>query len=147
MTICMIKLKRNFYEKNHHYICGRTVGSAACSSTRNNLPVQLGATILGQCSRGQRFLVGGLFQNPSGFTVAIYPVYGFPDAPASLGSSLGTLNGSADPSTAGVYSYTPTSSLTLLPNAGYFAVLTAGTAVADGAYELERARLSSKWYR
>ena len=77
------------------------------------------------------------FGNPSGFTVAIYPVYGFPDAPASLGSSLGTLNGSADPSTAGVYSYTPTSSLTLLPNAGYFAVLTAGTAVADGAYELD----------
>jgi hypothetical protein len=74
--------------------------------------------------------------NPDGFTVAIYPVYGYPGSPPNLGSSLGTLNGSSNPSTAEIYSYTPTSNLTLLPDAGYFIVVTAGTAITDGSYEL-----------
>jgi hypothetical protein len=72
--------------------------------------------------------------NPSGFTVMLYGrstnVFAiFP------GSSLGTLNGSLNPVTGGIYTYTPTSSLALSPRTGYFIVLTAGTAVANGAYQ------------
>ena len=54
---------------------------------------------------------------------------------ASPGSSLGTLNGSLNPVTSGIYTYTPASNLTLSPGTIYFIVLTAGTAVANGAYE------------
>jgi hypothetical protein len=72
--------------------------------------------------------------NPSGFTVMIYNL-GLPRAGAVPGSNLGTLTGSLSPTTAGTYIYTPTSSLTLSPSTTYFVVLTAGTAVADGAYE------------
>jgi hypothetical protein len=72
--------------------------------------------------------------NPGGFTVMIYgsdnnPIGEMP------GSSLGTLNGSANPSTADIYTYTPASSLTLSPGTFYYIVLTAGTSVANGAYE------------
>ena len=70
--------------------------------------------------------------NPSGFTVMLYSstlgTGAFP------GSSLGTLDGSANPSTSGIYTYTA-SGLTLAPSTPYFIVLTAGTAVANGAYE------------
>jgi len=51
------------------------------------------------------------------------------------GSSLGSLNGSFNPVTGSAYAYTPTSDLTLLPNNFYFIVLTAGTTIANGAYE------------
>jgi hypothetical protein len=72
--------------------------------------------------------------NPSGFTVmfcaqstnltGIFP-----------GSSLGTLSGSTNPTTAGIYTFTPTANITLSPSTYYFIVLTAGTAIANGAYE------------
>jgi hypothetical protein len=71
--------------------------------------------------------------NPSGFMVMLYTATGlsgiFP------GSSIGTLNGSLNPVTAGTNTYTPASSLTLSPSTDYFIVLTAGTAVGNGAYE------------
>ena len=71
--------------------------------------------------------------NPSGFTVMLYSsISGFATFP---GSNLGTLNGSLNPVTAGTYSYTPASNLTLLPSTSYFIMLTAGTTVANGAYE------------
>ncbi len=70
--------------------------------------------------------------SPSGFTVMLYSA--FVGAGTSPGSSLGTLSGSLNPVTSGIYTYTPTSSLTLLPGTFYFIVLTAGTAVANGAY-------------
>jgi hypothetical protein len=70
--------------------------------------------------------------NPSGFTAMLYTAI---IAGAVLpGSSLGTLTGSLSPVSAGTYTYTPASSLTLLPGF-YFIVLTAGTTVANGAYE------------
>jgi hypothetical protein len=70
--------------------------------------------------------------NPSGFTVMIYSaIFGLGINP---GSSLGTLNGSLNPSTAGIYTYTDDSNLILSPNTLYFIVLTAGTTVANGAY-------------
>jgi hypothetical protein len=70
--------------------------------------------------------------NPSGFTVMIYANRLGAVLP---GSSLGTLNGSTDPATGGSYTYTDDSNITLLPSTPYFVVLTAGTVIADGAYE------------
>ncbi len=72
--------------------------------------------------------------NPSGFTAMIYdaaPVVGG----SPPGSSLGTLNGSLEPVGSGIYTYSPASSRTLSPHTPYHIVLTAGTPVADGAYE------------
>jgi hypothetical protein len=74
--------------------------------------------------------------NPNGFTIMIY-ANSNPDT-ILPGSSLGTLSGSADPVTAGTYTYAPVSNLTLSPNADYFIVLTAETAVANGAYDWSR---------
>lgn len=72
--------------------------------------------------------------NPSAFTAMIYNLSPFVGAPEP-GSSLGTLSGSLDPVAAGDYTYNPASTLTLSPRTIYFIVLTAGTAVANGAYE------------
>ena len=72
--------------------------------------------------------------NPSGFTAMIYGAAAVAGG-APPGSSLGTLNGSLDPVAAGIYTYSPASSLTLLPQTRYHVVLTAATLVADGAYE------------
>src|SRR5665213_196670 len=70
---------------------------------------------------------------PIDFTAIVYTAIGV--AGAVPGSSLGTLNGSLNPVTAGFYTYTAPSNLTLSPSTDYFIVLTAGTAVANGAYE------------
>ena len=74
-------------------------------------------------------------RNPSGFTVMIYNQNPDIVIGAFPGSSIGTLNGSLDPVAAGLYTYSPASSLTLSPTTEYFMVLTAGTAIANGAYE------------
>ncbi len=71
--------------------------------------------------------------NPSGFAVMIYSSGGFTGIFPK--SSLGTLNGADNPSTSGIYTFTPISSLMLSPSTDYFIVLTAGTTVANGAYE------------
>jgi hypothetical protein len=71
--------------------------------------------------------------SPSGFKVMLYTEITlqatFP------GSSLGGLNGSLNPTTAGIYTYAPASSLTLSPHTYYFIVLTAETTITGGAYE------------
>ncbi len=71
--------------------------------------------------------------SPSGFAVMLYSQAHIGSATLP-GSSLGSLTGSASPSTAGVYSYTPPANLTLSPNTDYFVVLTAATAVGNGAF-------------
>ena len=71
--------------------------------------------------------------NPSGFTAMLYTEVGA--ASPTPGSSLGTLNGSLNPATGGIYTYNPASNLTLSWNTDYCIVLTSGTAVANGAYE------------
>jgi hypothetical protein len=98
---------------------------AALFTTGNNT----GGYVLNSVQLGMTDASG----SPSGFTVMIYARSGniagfFP------GNSLGTLNGSTDPSTGGIYTYTA-SGLTLSPSTRYFIVLTAGTAVANGAYD------------
>ncbi len=71
--------------------------------------------------------------SPSNFMVMLYTEVGvtgpFP------GSSLGTLDGSLNPTTAGIYTFTAVSNLLLSPDTLYYIVITAGTTVANGAYE------------
>jgi hypothetical protein len=78
--------------------------------------------------------------SPGGFTAMVYAPAGGSSLP---GQSLGTLNGSLDPVTAGIYTYTPAATLTLAANRSYDIVLTAGTAVANGAYEWSYAGMNS----
>ncbi len=70
--------------------------------------------------------------NPSGLQVMIYTVGG---GGFSILYSIGTLNGSLDPVTAGAYTFTPDAPIMFLPNGAYAIVLTSGTATANGAYE------------
>jgi len=70
--------------------------------------------------------------DPTGFMAMLYS--SISGAATFPGGSLATLNGSLNPVTAGTYTYTAPSNLTLSPNTVYFIVLTAGTAVANGAY-------------
>jgi hypothetical protein len=76
----------------------------------------------------------GATGSPNGFTVMIYHEANNPAA-ILPGSSLDTLSGPSNPSTDGTYTYTA-SSLTLVPSTYYFIVLTSGTAISNGAYEL-----------
>ncbi len=71
--------------------------------------------------------------NPSGFTVLICASAA---DPVNVGSSLGTLTGSANPATAGTYTYNAGSEISLSPSTAYYIVITAETAVANGAYSL-----------
>jgi hypothetical protein len=71
--------------------------------------------------------------NPISFAAMLYSATGV--SGLHPGSSLGALDGSLNPSTAGIYTFTPISSLILSPSTDYFIVLKAGTTVANGAYE------------
>ena len=73
--------------------------------------------------------------SPSGFTVMVYTLSNLPLGGLFPGSSLGTLSGSANPATSGIYTYTAPADLVLSPSTLYFIVLTGGTAVATGADE------------
>jgi hypothetical protein len=72
--------------------------------------------------------------NPTAFTAMLY---GKDNNFTAIhpGSSLGSLDGSTNPTTDGIYTYTPDSSMFLSPNTIYFIVLTDGTSIANGAYE------------
>ncbi len=70
--------------------------------------------------------------NPGALQVMIYACGG--GAPIPL-FSLGTLNGSLEPVSAGIYTYTPTAPITFYQNSPYAIVLTSGTSVADGSYQ------------
>ncbi len=71
--------------------------------------------------------------NPSGFAAMMYMLV---DPASGSETYIGTLSGSLNPAVAGIYAYTPTDNLILLPNTYYSLLLTAETAVANGAYEL-----------
>jgi PEP-CTERM motif len=77
--------------------------------------------------------MGDAAGDPSSLSVMVYGNAG--PGRVSPGVSLASLTGSPDPESAGTYTYIPSSSLTLLPGADYFIVVTAGTTVANGAYE------------
>ncbi len=70
--------------------------------------------------------------NPSGFMAMIYTK---PPPGVTPGSSIGTLNGSLNPVAGGIFTYTAPSNFILSRNTYYCIVLTAGTAIANGAYD------------
>ena len=70
--------------------------------------------------------------NPNNLTAMLYS--GVDVLAPRPKSYLVTLDGTANPSTAAVYTYTSGSNFLLSPSTWYFIVLTAGTSVADGAY-------------
>jgi hypothetical protein len=74
---------------------------------------------------------------PSGLTVMIYnQIPNSQGQPGFIpGSSLDTLDGSLNPTTAGTYTYTNNANITLLPSTVYYLVLTAGTAITNGTYD------------
>jgi hypothetical protein len=74
---------------------------------------------------------------PNGFSVMIYA--NLNGVGLTPGTSLGILNGTANPAVAGAYTYAAVSSISLSPNAVYFIVITAGTKVATGAYQWDYA--------
>jgi len=78
--------------------------------------------------------------DPNGFTVMLYKSFAVATAPEA---SIGSLSGSSNPSTSGIYTFTDDSDLTLSPDTTYFIVLTAGTAVTSGAYEFSVTSASS----
>jgi PEP-CTERM motif len=78
--------------------------------------------------------------DPIGFTAMLYSINTSSPSPEN---SLGTLNGSSNPTTDGIYTFTPASNLILYSDAYYYIVLTAGTAVVNGAYEWSYASASS----
>jgi hypothetical protein len=92
--------------------------------------------------------MGNAYGNPSGFAVLFY------SASSSLnpGSKLGTLSGSSNPATSGIYTYTDDSNIMLLPQRVYYMVLTADTPfVGAGAgvpfgYVWDRANNTSSHY-
>lgn len=107
-------------------------GSAASDSWLAE-PFETGTNAGGYLLNAVQLALTSASGNPSGFTAMIYAGTNIIIAVVP-GSSLGTLNGSLDPVTAGTYTYSPGSSLTLAPTTEYFIVLTAGTPVAAGTY-------------
>lgn len=103
------------------------VGSNSWLATAFRTGNNAGGYVLDSIQIGMTDALG----NPSDFAVMLYT---FDTAAPIPGNSLGILNGSLNPVTGGIYAYTPTSNLTLLPNTYYYIVLTAGTAVASGSY-------------
>jgi len=97
---------------------------------------QAGTNASGYVLDSVQLVITEAFGNPSNFTAMVYA-----NSPVGIlpGSSLGTLNGSLNPAVGGVYTYTPSSNLTLSPRTPFFIVLTAGTRPADGAYEWSHA--------
>ena len=79
---------------------------------------------------------------PSGFRVRLYADANNGSGPFP-GSSLVTLTGSTDPSSSGLYTFSPSLTLTLSPGENYFVVVTSDSAVADGAYNWSRTASST----
>jgi hypothetical protein len=77
-----------------------------------------------------QLLMNAASNSPSGFTVSIFNDNGPGGVP---GSSLGSLSGSANPSAAGIYTYTA-SGLNLQPSTRYMLVLWATTPLTSGSY-------------
>ena len=100
------------------------------------IPFITGNNTSGYTFNSIQFAMTDATGNPSDFTVSLDT--GFIDF-ISPGSTLGTLKGSMNPVAGGIYTFTTASSITLLSGKQYFIVLTAGTAVANGAYDLNYA--------
>ena len=116
---------------------GVTVGSNSWFAAEFRTGTNTGGYLLNSVQLGMTDASG----SPNGFTVLIYSAISI--ATTLPGSSLGTLNGSLSPATAGVFTYTPVANLTLSRQTDYFIVLTAATAIANGAYGLSLSGIDS----
>lgn len=73
----------------------------------------------------------GASGTPAGFRVMIYDSHFIVLLPRT---NIANLAGSLDPVSSGVYTYTASSSVTLLPNMGYFIVITSDNSVSSGSF-------------
>jgi len=104
------------------------VASDAWVATDFSTGTNAGGYILNSIQLGMADASGA----PSGFSVMLYTDVG--KAAPYPGTSLGSLSGSENPSTTGVYTYTPTGDLLLSARTAYYIVVSAGTPAAEGAY-------------
>jgi hypothetical protein len=102
-----------------------------------------GTNVGGYMLNSVQFAMTNATGNPSGFTATLNGGGLYPGGNPPVGSTLGALGGSLNPVSGGIFTYTPVSNLTLSANTYYAIVLTAGTAVANGAYEWDYANPSS----
>jgi hypothetical protein len=120
------------------YISSLGLPSTGSAAVGNNswlaTDIYTGPNAGGYLLNSVHLALGDAIGNPSGFTAMIYTATNIIIAVVP-GGSLATLDGSLDPVAGGIYTYTPVSSLLLSPTTEYFIVLTAGTPVANGAYE------------
>jgi hypothetical protein len=120
-------------------LCLSSLGltSAGTASVASNswlgVDFQTGTNAGGYLLNSVQLSLGDASGNPSGFTAMIYAGGNYP-AGGDLGSNICTLSGSLEPVTAGIYTYSPASTLILSPREFYFVVLTASTPVADGVF-------------
>jgi hypothetical protein len=105
--------------------------------------VRTGTNVSGYMLNSIQLAMTDATGSPSAFTVMLYASIINPPIGYVPGSSLDTLNSSLSPVTAGTYTYTAPSDLTLLPSTHYFIVLTAGTAIASGAYDWSTTSIGS----
>jgi hypothetical protein len=113
---------------------------AAGSDSWLSVPFVPGTNAGGYVINSLQLAMSNASGNPSGFQVMLYAAAGGGGYPGTL---LSTLNGSLDPVTAGIYTYTPAATITLPIRGFYDIVLTAGTAVGNGAYEWSAAGMNS----
>jgi hypothetical protein len=107
-------------------------GQAVGSDSWLAVPVNTGNNAGGYVLNSVQLQMANASGSPSGFSIMLYGQALTGNFP---GSSLAALTGSLNPVTSGLYSYIPSSDLVLSPDTAYFIVLTAGTTVANGAYE------------
>ena len=111
-----------------------SIGSvAAGSNSWLAADIITGNNVSGYIFNSAQLAMSDASGNPNNFTVMLYSAT--TSTGVKPGSNLGTLAGSTNPSTTGIYTYTDDSNIILSPNTDYFIVLTAGTAVTNGAYE------------
>ena len=112
---------------------GQGIGEIGVGSVGSNswlaAGFNTGSSFGGYMLNSVQLEMGNAFGSPSGFTALIYAA----NAAINPGSMIGTLSGSSDPATGGIYTYAPAANLTLSPSTLYFIVLTAGTPFFSGA--------------
>src|SRR5208282_649216 len=81
--------------------------------------------------------------SPSSFTVFLYSAAFGASFPMLPFSNIGTFNGSLNPTTGGIYTFTSASNLMVSADTTYFIVISAGTAIANGAYNWSYAGVDS----
>lgn len=107
--------------------------SAVASDSWLALSFSTGTNTGGYLLDSIRLQMANATGGPTGFTAMLYSAIGSQEF--SPGNSLAALSG-LSPIAGGTYGYFSATNLMLSPSTAYFIVLTAGTAVSDGVYEI-----------